>query len=522
MEFKVKFSDNEYFWGGSVANGTDMPICKDSPYKRDYTLGGGNQMMPLFLSSKGRYIWSEQVFKVWVEDGELCFEGEDFELYDGGDCLRDAYIAAMEKHFPFNDTRVDGKKLPRVFFETAQYNTWMEFTYDPYQKGVLEYAHAVVDNGFEPGILIIDEGWHTRYGIWEFDKYKFPDPKAMVDELHSLGFKVMLWVTPWVTSDGPDYVKSFIPEFNPDGIKNLFLRNKDGQIALVRWWNGFSAILDMRKECDRDYLDTKLRHLMSEYGIDGFKFDGGDYFGYHPANIINGPAAPDHDPAALNIAWNEFGAKYEYHEYKDTFKGGGRATIQRLLDRSHSWDRDGMNTLIPCSILQGLFGHPFVCPDMIGGGSWIFNFMPGFNVDEELFVRMAQASSLFPMMQFSWSPWRALSKESFDMVRDSAMLHKSMAGEIVSLVEDAEKTGEPIIRSLEYNDPHQGYASITDEFMLGRDILVCPVVTKGTLEKDITLPKGIWKDAHGNVYGGRQTLRLSTPLNELLWFRRVD
>ena len=134
---------------------------------------------------------------------------------------------------------------------------------------------------------------------------------------------------------------------------------------------------------------------------------------------------------------------------------------------------------------------------------------------------MAQASALFPMMQFSWAPWRALSKESFDMVLDAARLHKSMASEIVGLVEDAEKTGEPIIRSLEYNDPHQGYASITDEFMLGNDILVCPVVTKGTFEKDITLPDGNWEDMHGNVYSGRKTLRMKTPLNELLWFRRV-
>ena len=35
-------------------------------------------------------------FKVWVENEELCFEGTDFELYEQGSCIRDAYLAAME------------------------------------------------------------------------------------------------------------------------------------------------------------------------------------------------------------------------------------------------------------------------------------------------------------------------------------------------------------------------------------------------------------------------------------------
>ena len=60
----------------------------------------------------------------------------------------------------------------------------MQFTYNPTQEKVLEYAHGIVDNGFEPGILIIDEGWHQSYGTWDFDKIKFPEPEKMVEELH--------------------------------------------------------------------------------------------------------------------------------------------------------------------------------------------------------------------------------------------------------------------------------------------------------------------------------------------------
>ena len=522
MFFKTQIKENEYFWGGEVLSATDMPINKDSKYSKDFRIDATNQMMPLFISNMGRYIWSDKSFRVWVENGELCFEGDaPFELYEGGKTLRDAYLSAMEKHFPFEETRKNGKTLPREFFKTAQFNTWIEFTYDPTQEGVLEYAHAIIDNGFDPGILMIDEGWHTRYGQWKFDFHKFPDPKAMIDELHALGFIVMLWVTPMVTADGVDFCKSTRALFNPESYNDLFLRNKEGKVALIEWWNGYSAILDLRKECDQKYLGEKLDFLMQEYGVDGFKFDGGSYYMYSHEAMINGTPRDDHDQEALNIAWNEFGAKYKFHEYKDTFKGGGKPTIQRLCDREHVWEGGGINSLMPCAILQGLFGHPFICPDMVGGGSWTDDYQPNFKIDEELFIRMAWASALFPMMQFSRAPWKCLSKESYDIIVDAYKLHNSMSDEIIALVENAEKTGEPILRSLEYNDPHNGYATITDEFMLGKDILVCPVITKGTTKKKITFPQGKWQDDNGNIYNGRDVVELSTPLNKLLWFRRV-
>lgn len=522
MILRFKIIDGEYFWGGDVANGTDMPITKGSVYNKDFRTDSHNQMMPLVISNKGRYVWSEKGLHIFVDGDDLCIEGEDdIKLYEVGATLKDAYLHAMENHFPFKQTRQENKTLPREFFKTAQFNTWVEYTYNPTQEGVLKYAHAVIDNGFDPGILIIDEGWHTRYGQWKFDSFKFPNPKAMVKELHDLGFIVMLWVTPFVTPDGQEFAMDTRQDFNPESYNELFLRDADGQIAFINWWNGHSAILDFRKKCDREYMKSKLDFLMSEYGVDGFKFDGGTYFMYSVNGMVNKNPRADTDPEAMNRAWNEFGAEYKFHEYKDTYKGGGRATIQRLCDREHTWENGGIASLVPCGILQGLFGHPFICPDMIGGGSWTDELKPGFKIDEELFIRMAQASALFPMMQFSLAPWRVLSKESYDIVVDAYKLHRQMAEEIISLVEMAEKTGEPILRNLEYNDPGHGYASITDEFMLGEDILVCPIIKKGVFKKEITFPHGSWRDEEGNTYEGGKTLYMDTPLNKLTWFRRV-
>ena len=515
MQYRVKFLDNEYFWGGPTCWGTDMPINSNSNYTADFTRAMPNQFSPLFLSSKGRFVWTEDPFKVWVENGELCFEGTSFELYDKGECLRDAYLAAMREHFPF-----ENKKLPREFFKTAQYNTWMEFTYDPTQEGILKYARDIIEHGFEPGILMIDEGWQNHYGGWEFARERFPDPKAMVDTLHLLGFKVMLWITPFVTADGAEFVKSQFKQINPKWYQEQYVRTQSNRVALFEWWNGTSAALDLTKECDREFLDQKLTFLIDEYGVDGFKFDGGSYHLYHQKNVVNGPMPDDYDAVALNIAWNKFGTKYAFHEFKDTYNGGGKAVIQRLCDRPHAW-QGGVDTLVPCALLQGLMGYPYICPDMIGGGSWIYNFYENFKVDEELFVRMAQASALFPMMQFSWAPWRVLSDNAYTTVKSATELHNSMADKIIQLIGDTAKNGEPILRTLEYNDPHQGYETVTDEFMLGTDMLVCPVTTQGTFEKDVIFPKGRWVDMDGNEYIGRSTVRIAAPIDKLLWFKRI-
>ena len=56
--------------------------------------------------------------------------------------------------------------------------------YNPNQKDVLNYAKQVLANGMPAGVLMIDDNWSNYYGHFDFDKEKFPDAKAMIDELH--------------------------------------------------------------------------------------------------------------------------------------------------------------------------------------------------------------------------------------------------------------------------------------------------------------------------------------------------
>ena len=140
--------------------------------------------------------------------------------------------------------------------------------YNQNQEDILNYAHNIIDNGFPKGILMIDDNWQRYYGNFEFKAEKFPDARAMTDELHRLGFKVMLWISPFVSADSP--------EFRDLAAKGFLLKNKNGTPAVVNWWNGYSACYDMTNPAAVESLKQTLNECMEKYGIDGFKFDAGD------------------------------------------------------------------------------------------------------------------------------------------------------------------------------------------------------------------------------------------------------
>ncbi len=514
MKYVFKMLDGEVFWGGSSEDGIYAPFDKNSKISNDFNVRCENQTMPLFLSNRGRCIFSKNPFAVKIENGEFEIDGEDVTLEVFGTTLKEAYRKAQAKYFPPR-----GAYLPELFFTTPQYNTWMQHTYNPTEEKVIKYAEEIVENGFKPGILIIDEGWQREYGIWEFDKIKFPHPEKMLKKLHEMGFTVMLWIVPSVRPDGFEFVKRWGDCFDPEHSNDVFFRTEAGKVVISRWWNGYSASFDFTKPFDCEILKNQLDALIS-LGVDGFKFDGGRVEHYTDVEAINGPVDKSKTAAERNIAWNNFGTKYKYHEFKDTYMGGGIRSIQRTSDRFHSWDNYGLNTLIPNAIMQGIIGHPFICPDMIGGGSWMHRDL-GLPIDEELFVRMAQCSALFPMMQFSWAPWEAVSSESLKLIKAAHDLHIEFSPTILKLVKDAEETGEPIIRSLAYNYPDCDYEYLKDQFMLGENILVAPVLKKGETVKKIHLPRGKWQSADGAVYEGGRILDYPVDISSIPYFFKI-
>ena len=505
MKLEVKFLENEYWWGGSVNAGHFMPFDKNSALEYDLSnhVGGGNdQYSPIMLSSKGRYIWSEKPFTISVKDGVITLDGEDFDFNEDNHDLRSAYLSAMEKHFPFN-----GKTPDELFFKAVQYNTWIEMGTDQTTEKILKYANEIIDNGMQPGVMMIDGGWQEDYGTYEFNRRKIPDPKFLMDELHRLGYKVIIWVSPIVSSAGTQY------KMLRD--KGFLVKNAEGRIAIRQWWSGYSAVLDLTNPEAREWMQGEMDRLMELYDVDGFKFDAGDAYFYDDGDLTYEKVlAREH-----TTYFNEVGAKYAFNEFRAGYKFGGREIVARLHDKKHNWKNDGIRALVPQTIVQGLLGYAYCCPDMVGGGDLVGAAGLG-EIDEELFIRWTQANALLGMMQMSIAPWRVLSKETYEIVKKYISLHAEFGEHFVELGRHASKTGEPVVRAMAYQFPGEGLDGINDEFVLGDDIIVAPVIEKGVRERVVYLPKGKWQESDGTVYeGGEHTI--AVPLEKLLWFKKI-
>lgn len=491
------------WWGASVGLGHEQPYTNMSTFDLS-TQDANNQLVPLFLSSDGEYMWSDGAFKFAVKDGEI-ESSVKMERVKAGETLREAYMAAQAKYFPAN-----GQLPDTLFFTMPQYNTWIELMYNQNQADILKYAHAVVDNGFPAGVLMIDDNWQRYYGNFEFKAERFADARGMIDELHGLGFKVMVWICPFVSPDSPEYREL--------AAKGYLIKNPEGGVAILNWWNGYSACYDLTNPEAAAYFVQVLKDAQEKYGIDGYKFDAGDNNCYASAAIKayeKNATTVDH-----TTSWARIGLEFPFNEYRACWKMGGQPLVQRLGDKDYSWA--AVQQLIPQMCVAGLLGYAYACPDMVGGGQFTaFLDIDEKEFDQALIVRSAQVHALMPMMQFSVAPWRILSKENLAIVQRMAKLHAAFGPYIMQYAHQAAKTGEPIVRCMEYQYPHQGFAQVKDQFMLGDKYLVAPVVDK-RLEREVKLPKGTWRDEQGKVYKGGKTYKIKVPLARLPYFEKLD
>ena len=90
---------------------------------------------------------------------------------------------------------------------------------------------------------------------------------------------------------------------------------------------------------------------------------------------------------------------------------------------------------------------------------------------------------------------------------------------IVELARACAVSGEPILRPLAYVFPDGGYEHVKDEFMMGDDVLVAPIVTRGT-SRTVLLPPGSWKTNNGSVIAGPAQKTFEVPIDRLLYFER--
>lgn len=139
-------------------------------------------------------------------------------------------------------------------------------------------------------------------------------------------------------------------------------------------------------------------------------------------------------------------------------------------------------------------------------------------------VRWTQASALFPAIQFSLAPWDY--GEECDHLRGEALkIREHCLDRFAAAMQGAVKTGDPVIRPVWWAAAEDERALICDdEYLVGDDLLVAPVVEPGQRTRDVYLPHGTWRErqtAKAFVDGPTVLSAVPAPLDTLLVYVRI-
>ena len=183
-----------------------------------------------------------------------------------------------------------------------------------------------------------------------------------------------------------------------------------------------------------------------------------------------------------------------------------------------------LQALIPETLLIGLMGYPFI----ISPGVLVQERSVGYSYDnhatglEELYIRWIQTVALFPSIHFGAPPW-SVGGNATRIVQDFLQLRQKYMRNIDECAEEALLSGAPILRPLWWLSPHDPHAqSCQDQFVLGDDVIVAPVLHRGWRSRDVYLPYGYWYDnlRSESVIGPRWLLDYPVGLRELAVFTR--
>jgi alpha-glucosidase (family GH31 glycosyl hydrolase) len=530
-----------HWYGGGELIHQQFPLNKIMLHSAPFhTIDNGptglsGKLTPAWFSSNGAMVIADSPVEVGINqppadyprfkwsfatEGRGAFEDRPFYEPDMvGDGLFTFKGNALDLKISFSENAVEAyKKLvehfghpsetpPEELFAKPTWTTWARYKSAINQDVVLQYANDIIKNDYPFNVLEIDDRWQVYYGDLGFDPQRFPNPKQMIDELHAKGFKVTAWVIPFLDPQSQAFA---------DGAKNGWLvRMADGSPYLIEWWQGRGGLLDVTNPSALDWFFGRLTSLQIESGLDGFKFDAGEAC-FLPSDAVTHQKI--HPNEYTQIYVEAVAKHHRLTEVRSGWKNQRAPIFFRQWDKTTSWGLDnGLHSVLTGILALGMAGYPFVLPDMVGGNEY------EEKADADMMIRWTQLNALLPSMQFSLAPWE-YGEESAKLCRRYADLHTKFAPMILKIAKSSIQNGLPIIRPVFWLAPDDERALVCDdEFLLGDEFLVAPVVTPNTVERDIYFPYGNWQD-HWNrqiITGPFILKNYPAPLDILPVFKRI-
>ena len=410
------------------------------------------------------------------------------------------------------------------------------------QEELLRVAREYHRRGVHVDVIVIDFFHWPYMGDYRFEEEFWPDPKAMVAELKSMGMQCMVSIWPQVSYQSENFA-----EMDREG---YLVRSDRGEDVQFRKGQENVMFFDFTNPEARAWLWELVKKNYYTYGIETFWLDEAEpeygvydfeNYRYHAGPVMQvGNLYPQAYARAFYEGQKKEGQKDVVNLLRCAWAGSARYGALVWSGDVHS-DFPTLRKQICAGLNMGLAGIPWWTTD-IGGFVGADARDPAFH---ELLVRWFEWGLFCPVMRLHGvrDPRVQVQTKSGEARLNSGAdneiwsygpeceaiftrliaMRETMRPYTRELMRQAHETGAPVIRTLFFEFPDDPAAwDRKDEYLYGPDVLVAPVAEAGARQREVYLPAGAsWTDlADGTSYPGGQTLLVEAPLHRIPAFLR--
>ena len=412
------------------------------------------------------------------------------------------------------------------------------------QEQVLNVAREYKKRGIPLDVFVIDYYHWPRCGDYRFDEEYFPDPKAMIDELHEMGIETMVSIWPQIDWRSENY-----EEMKQQG---LLVKSNAG-VDVQMLFHGNNVFLDATNPRTRKYVWEKVKKNYADLGIRTFWLDEAEpEFSTYEYECYRYAAGPVEEIG--NIYPREYSRMF-YEGQKES----GQEDIVNLVrcawlgSQKYGalvWSGDIFSTYedfrkqICAGLHMGLCGIPWWTTD-IGGFMTDDVNDPDF---QQLLIRWYEFAVYSAVLRMhgdrgphnipplddrdfgggylytgqSNELW-SYGEENYRIMKKYYDIRISMHDYIKQLYDEASENGSPLIRTMFYEFPDDKKCwELQEQYMFGSEYLVAPIFHLNEFEREVYLPEGRWEDTRdGKVYEGGQTIRAAAPIDSIPVFKKM-
>ena len=374
----------------------------------------------------------------------------------------------------------------------------------------------------------VPDGQALKYEDFDFSDTPWPDPAKMVQDIHDAGLKLLLWQVPVYKKQGDDEVQNAQNDLDREdaAARKLCVTMPDDTPYTIPKGNWFpdSMVPDFTNPATVKSWFGKRQYLL-DIGVDGFKTDGGEF--------IHRSDAQFHDGTTGKEGVNRYSR--DYTERYRNFVGSNGVIFSRAgFSGQHTvpchWggDQQSQNSELASVLKAGLSA---AASGMIFWGFDLAGFA-GPLPSLDLYRRATQMACFCPIMQWhsepdggqfrelmpgaegnnERSPWNM--EDSYaapgfmDEMRYWHKLHEQLRPYLWKTAQDCVRDSKPFMRPLIYEWPNDTNAvNCQNEYLLGDDLLVAPLLEENATSREVYLPDGLWVDFFdGTEYVGNQII----------------